>query len=81
MKTKNRDIGMFKYIIGPCSIESKDILEEVANEVKEISKKVKADFIFKASFEKANRTSINSYRSVGIQKGLESLMEIGRAHV
>jgi len=66
----------FKYIIGPCSMESKDIMKEIAAEVSSISKKFNIEVIFKASFDKANRTSVKSYRSVGIEKGLEYLSEI-----
>ena len=66
----------FKYIIGPCSMESKEIMEEIAVEAISISEKFNVEVIFKASFDKANRTSISSYRSVGIKKGLEFLSEI-----
>ncbi len=63
-------------IAGPCVIESKEQLEEIAVELKEFHKDEKIDFYFKASFDKANRTSLESYRGPGLEKGLEMLKEI-----
>lgn len=61
---------------GPCVIESMECLETVAEKMKHITDKLDIDYYFKASFDKANRTSINSYRGPGLEKGLEMLSEI-----
>ena len=66
----------FILISGPCVIESKDLLFEVASEVKKITDSLGIRYIFKASFDKANRSSTNSFRGIGIQKGLEMLAEV-----
>ena len=65
-----------KIIAGPCVIESAELLDEVARTIVDINQKLGADIIFKASFDKANRTSISSYRGVGIDKGLQMLADI-----
>lgn len=64
------------FIAGPCSIESAELLNEVASKIYDINRNLGVDIIFKASFDKANRTSINSYRSVGLEKGLQMLADI-----
>ena len=61
---------------GPCVAESREILDVTAKGLKEITQKLGINFIFKSSFDKANRSSINSYRGPGIEKGLEMLSEI-----
>ena len=66
----------FTLISGPCVIESKDLLFEVASEVKKITESLGIRYIFKASFDKANRSSTNSFRGIGIKKGLEMLAEV-----
>ncbi|MDQ1340782.1 MAG: 2-dehydro-3-deoxyphosphooctonate aldolase synthase [Campylobacterota bacterium] len=58
---------------GPCVIESKDNLFEIADRMKEITTKLGFDYIFKASFDKANRTSVTSYRGPGLDEGLKML--------
>lgn len=58
---------------GPCVIESRDNLFEIANRMKEITTKLGFDYIFKASFDKANRTSVTSYRGPGLDEGLKML--------
>lgn len=63
-------------IAGPCVIESLDVLEEVAEELVRLNKKYDIDIIFKASFDKANRTSIRSYRGPGLEDGLVMLAHI-----
>ena len=63
-------------IAGPCVIESAECLNEVAEELVRINKKYDLDIIFKASFDKANRTSINSFRGPGLEKGLTMLNDI-----
>lgn len=63
-------------IAGPCVIESYEILEEIATSLTEVAQNPQIDFYFKASFDKANRTSLESYRGVGLQKGMEMLSNI-----
>jgi 2-dehydro-3-deoxyphosphooctonate aldolase (KDO 8-P synthase) len=63
-------------IAGPCSIESRDITVEVAQEIKNISEKLGVNIIFKASFDKANRSSIDSWRGVGLNEGMKVLSEV-----
>ena len=64
------------FIAGPCVIESMDCLREVATEVKRLRQTYDRDIYFKASFDKANRTSISSYRGPGLEKGLQMLSDI-----
>ena len=63
-------------IAGPCVIESMDCLEVVAQELVRINAKYGLDIIFKSSFDKANRTSISSFRGPGLEKGLQMLSDI-----
>lgn len=67
---------MFQLIAGPCAIESKENALEIARHLKAVTDKLGIPFTFKASFDKANRTSISSYRGPGLEKGLEILAEI-----
>ncbi|WP_314666029.1 3-deoxy-8-phosphooctulonate synthase [Prevotella aurantiaca] len=64
------------YIAGPCVIESQGLLNIVAEELVRLNKKYGIDIIFKASFDKANRTSLSSFRGPGMAKGLAMLQEI-----
>lgn len=64
------------FIAGPCVIESAELLDIVANEIVRINNNLGTDIIFKASFDKANRTSINSFRGPGLEKGIEMLGRI-----
>lgn len=63
-------------IAGPCVIESQDCLNEVAEELVRLNSKYNIDIIFKSSFDKANRTSLSSYRGPGLDKGLQMLADI-----
>ncbi|VAY88484.1 2-Keto-3-deoxy-D-manno-octulosonate-8-phosphate synthase [hydrothermal vent metagenome] len=63
-------------IAGPCVIESEDILLQIAKELQPLSKNKNINFYFKSSFDKANRTSIDSFRGPGIKHGLEILSKI-----
>ena len=63
-------------IAGPCVIESQELLNTVAEELVNIKSKLGTDIIFKASFDKANRTSIHSFRGPGLKKGLSMLAEV-----
>ena len=67
---------MATFIAGPCVIESMELLDTVAQELVRINQKLGTDIIFKASFDKANRTSIHSFRGPGMEKGLQMLSDI-----
>jgi 2-dehydro-3-deoxyphosphooctonate aldolase (KDO 8-P synthase) len=64
------------FIAGPCVIESAELLDIVAAKLVEINRNQGIDIIFKASFDKANRTSIKSFRGPGIDKGLQMLSDV-----
>lgn len=64
------------FIAGPCVIESADLLNTVAETLVDINKRLGTDIIFKASFDKANRTSITSFRGPGMERGLQMLADI-----
>jgi 2-dehydro-3-deoxyphosphooctonate aldolase (KDO 8-P synthase) len=64
------DAPMF-VIAGPCVIETKQVCLDIANRLAEISSRIGIRIIYKASFDKANRSSINSYRGPGLEKGLD----------
>ena len=64
------------FIAGPCVIESQELLNTVAEEIVRINAKLGTDIIFKAAFDKANRTSIHSFRGPGLDKGLQMLADI-----
>ena len=78
IKVKDFTIGNEKLSImaGPCAMESYDICAKTAEELKKITLQLNINYIFKCSFDKANRSSINSYRGLGIDKGLEILSKI-----
>ena len=67
---------MNKFVAGPCVIESAELLDCVAAKLVEINARLGVDIIFKASFDKANRTSLSSYRGVGLDKGLQMLSDV-----
>lgn len=64
------------FIAGPCVIESAELLDIVAQELVSINRELGTDIIFKASFDKANRTSISSFRGPGMEKGLQMFSDI-----
>ena len=64
------------FIAGPCVIESAELLDTVATTLTGINRRLGTDIIFKASFDKANRTSIHSFRGPGIEKGLQMLADV-----
>ncbi|MCS4436152.1 3-deoxy-8-phosphooctulonate synthase [Aquiflexum gelatinilyticum] len=64
---------------GPCAVESFDICMEIGSFVKEYADQLGFSYVFKASFDKANRTSTTSFRSIGMDKSLEVLQRIGKA--
>ena len=65
-----------KFILGPCQIESKQHAFEICDEIEKLSKKIGFKYIFKSSYDKANRSSYKSQRGVGIKKGLDILSQI-----
>lgn len=65
-----------KLIAGPCVIESAELLDTVARTLADINRRRGTDIIFKASFDKANRTSIHSFRGPGLEKGLQMLADV-----
>ncbi len=69
----------FFLIAGPCVIESQALCEEIAGRLKEITARLKIPYIFKASYDKANRSSRASFRGPGIDAGLKTLAEVRRA--
>ena len=78
IKLRDFEIGGDKLTIlaGPCAAESQEILDETAEKLKEITTKLGVNFVFKSSFDKANRSSIYSYRGPGLEKGLEMLQSV-----
>ncbi len=78
IKLRDFEIGGDKLTIlaGPCAAESQEILDETAKGLKEITKELDINFVFKSSFDKANRSSITSFRGPGLEKGLKMLAEV-----
>ena len=68
--------GRLTFIAGPCVIESRQMALDLAKRLSALARKLKVNYIFKASFDKANRTSVDSFRGPGLDKGLEILSEI-----
>jgi 2-dehydro-3-deoxyphosphooctonate aldolase (KDO 8-P synthase) len=66
------------FILGPCVIESEKFAWRMAKKIAEACASVDVDFIFKASYDKANRTSVRSFRGIGVREGCDILAEIGR---
>lgn len=64
------------FIIGPCVIEAPEVMDEVAAEVTKLRKRFDVEVYFKASFDKANRTSLHSFRGPGLEGGLQILADI-----
>jgi 2-dehydro-3-deoxyphosphooctonate aldolase (KDO 8-P synthase) len=79
MKLCGFDVGLehpLFLIAGPCVVESEQLQLDVAGHLKEITGRLGINFIFKSSFDKANRTSINSFRGPGMEEGLRVLSEV-----
>ena len=66
------------YLLGPCSLECESFVWEMARSIKAIAKNLDVPLIFKASYDKANRTSVTSFRGPGVREGCRILSEIGR---
>lgn len=69
----------FVLLAGPCAIEEEDRVLRIAEGIKEITSKLGIPYVFKASFDKANRSSIESYRGPGLEKGLEILAKVKKS--
>lgn len=69
-------MSKFTFIAGPCVIESEELVMKEAEQLKAIAEKYDLDFYFKASFDKANRTSITSFRGPGLEEGLRILKKV-----
>ncbi|MDX1684162.1 MAG: 3-deoxy-8-phosphooctulonate synthase [Saprospiraceae bacterium] len=66
----------FFLIAGPCAVESKDLVQEVAGQVKEWCEELQIPYIFKASYEKANRSRLDSFTTIGRGKAMEALKSV-----
>src|SRR3954471_2259506 len=81
MKLCGFDVGLdkpFFLIAGPCVVESEQLQMDVAGQLKEMTAKLGIPFIFKSSYDKANRSSGTSFRGPGMEKGLEILAKVKR---
>ncbi len=72
------DPARLTLIAGPCVIESKDLCFQIAEFMQKMTDKLQIGYIFKASFDKANRTSLSSFRGPGLQEGLKILQQVRR---
>ncbi|MBR4604555.1 MAG: 3-deoxy-8-phosphooctulonate synthase, partial [Kiritimatiellae bacterium] len=68
--------GSLSFMAGPCVIESREMALDLAKRLTALANELKVGFVFKASFDKANRTSVDSFRGPGIDAGLEILAEV-----
>ena len=66
------------FVLGPCVIESEKFVRRMARKIAQVCKSEDVDFIFKASYDKANRTSVRSFRGIGVREGCDILATIGR---
>ena len=79
MKLCGVEVGLeqpFFLIAGPCVVESLELARETAGMLKEITQELQIPFIYKSSFDKANRSSAKSFRGLGIEKGLQILLQV-----
>ncbi len=79
MKLCGVEVGLeqpFFLIAGPCVVESLELARETAGQLKEITQELQIPFIYKSSFDKANRSSTKSFRGLGIEKGLQILSQV-----
>lgn len=72
------DAGNFFLLAGPCVVESKDLCEDIAGRIQEITNRLKIPYVFKASYKKANRSKADSFTGIGDEKSLEILKGIRR---
>ena len=80
LKVRNITIGGKRpvFILGPCVIESEKFVWRMARKISETCASENVDLVFKASYDKANRTSVRSFRGIGVREGCEILSNIGR---
>jgi len=79
MKLCDFDVGLqqpFFLIAGPCVVESIELARETAGQLQEITQQLQIPFIYKSSFDKANRSSANSFRGLGVEQGLQILSQV-----
>jgi 2-dehydro-3-deoxyphosphooctonate aldolase (KDO 8-P synthase) len=82
MKLAGNEVGLqqaFFLIAGPCVIEGPTLTQEIAGRLKEITARLSIPFVFKASYDKANRSSSKSFRGPGLDEGLKILADVRRA--
>jgi 2-dehydro-3-deoxyphosphooctonate aldolase (KDO 8-P synthase) len=82
MKLAGYEVGLqrpFFLIAGPCVIEGATLTQEIAGKLKEVTSRLAIPFVFKASYDKANRSSSKSYRGPGLDEGLKVLEDVRRA--
>ncbi|MEE3032555.1 MAG: 3-deoxy-8-phosphooctulonate synthase, partial [Planctomycetota bacterium] len=87
MQEALQDIGRYSVglkapllvIAGPCVMESRELTMTIATRLAEIATRLPIQLVFKASFDKANRTSLEAYRGPGLEKGLEILSEVSKS--
>jgi 2-dehydro-3-deoxyphosphooctonate aldolase (KDO 8-P synthase) len=75
------EIGLDKplfLIAGPCVVESRQLAIDTAGELKQICLELEIPFVYKSSYDKANRSSLKSFRGMGMEKGLDVLREVGK---
>ena len=77
---QNIEVGTNRlfFILGPCALESEEFAWSMARALQEIAGRLEAPFLFKASYDKANRTSVSSFRGPGVKEGTRILGEIGK---
>src|SRR5438552_1927581 len=82
MKLCGFDVGItqpFFLIAGPCVVESEQLQMDVAGQLRDITRELDIPFVFKSSYDKANRSSGKSYRGPGMEKGLEILAKVRKS--
>ena len=65
-----------RLFAGPCVVEGRDVVLRIAERIKRITENRPIDFVFKASYDKANRTSVESFRSIGFEEALNVLADV-----
>ena len=70
--------GSLFFLLGPCALESEDFAWEMARAIRDICGRLGVPFLFKASYDKANRTSVSSFRGPGVREGCQILAAIGK---
>src|SRR6476620_9779509 len=76
--TQQYDAANFFLIAGPCVVESREMVDDIANNVSSLCKKLAIPYIFKASYRKANRTSADSFTGIGDVAAMEMIRDVSR---